>query len=768
MRRPAELSRRDVLKAGTGVGAVGVASLLGLTALETEESDAATEPVDDERARGLAERFAPTLYFDAHEPWFPTDPRPYEREGEDGTIVDGFDALDGYTRAVDETSDPPAPTVFYRALRYADSSLAVVQYWYYTTFDQFSANFHWHDWEVVHVFVDVETEAPQLYVASAHSRTVPNNEFLDPDPDREPRILSELGSHSSALSVNEISDRFQRFPADDTIADITNHVLEDVEAAGDLPVAYGLPRDEGFRLPFVVPELDGEPLHEHERLPNVETDHLVDEALTVRSFDALQSPPEDLPERETGTAFGFGGAGSSDSGAAGQSGGEPSVEADVTYDLVPTAELEHVDGFAGPQLSFEFPVPDAAEDAVASHVTSTGVPWEQPRYDNPAEDVTDPFHRATLAERYDAIARPPPVNRVVAAVRELTHSEEAPENEGLTDDEPTVESVVLLESEPEAVPTFAGVAVVEDVPAGEHRFTVNGPGYAPHSERIQVTEPASVGDGDGTEGEGDGGADDGGSDGDSDGDGTAHSRTTTTAGVDGAVGLVPDGEAVKLAVDADGAEADLERLAVEDDFAGRVYDAPLDGPDAVYVHGGGAYTTEVVDADDARGAFRVNPDPGADERVTIARPETGKASLAGFLANVSTETAERVREEVAGDDGGEDRDDAGGGDGAEDGSGDGGDGGSDGGGGPENRIEGLARALEAAADSAERAVEQAKEGNGEGTDERLRAVESRLERAAERLAEAREDLSEPVAEATDRRLDQARRRNEHALEAEKL
>ncbi|PSP97536.1 hypothetical protein BRC89_11070 [Halobacteriales archaeon QS_4_70_19] len=65
--------------------------------------------------------------------------------------------------------------------------------------------------------------------------------------------------------------------------------------------------------------------------------------------------------------------------------------------------------------------------------------------------------------------------------------------------------------------------------------------------------------------------------------------------------------AVKMEVDPSEADSDLTDLAVEDDFAGRIYDAPLSGPDAVYVHRGGAYTTEVRDAADGVGAFRVTP-----------------------------------------------------------------------------------------------------------------------------------------------------------------
>jgi len=688
------LSRRDLLKLAGGAGVVGAGGLAGLQFL-AEQNDASTTAVSDERARELAEQFAPTMYFDAAEPWFPTDPRPYERGDGDRTVVDGFDAFDGYSRRFDEADGPPAPTVFYRAVRYEDSPLAAVQFWLYSAFDQFSTNFHWHDWEVVHVFVDAEADAPQLFVASAHSRRVPNNEFLDPEPGSIPRILPELGSHSSGLSVNDNPDSFQRFPFDGSIADITNRVLEGVETVDELPLAYGLPRDEGTRLPYVVPELDGEPLYEHERLPAVDPEDLVAPDLTVRSYRDLASPPADLAGRETGVVFGF----------------ESEAAADVTYDLVPAADIEHIDAFEGPQLSFEFDVPEYAEDRVAGHITSTGVPWDQPRYENPAADISDPSHRSTLAERYDAIAPPEPVGRVVAAVSEVVESDDAPAGEGVTTTSPSVETVALLESDPTAVPTFGGVAVVQDVPAGDHRLTVNGAGYAPHSERVAVGDDP----------------------------------TPTVAGVDGRIPLAARENAVKLEVDADGTADDLTAFAVDDDFGGRLYDAPLSGPDAVYVHGGGAYTAEVRDAADEVGAFRVNPDPeaaGEGRGVSIDRPRTGKGSLAEFLASLSTETAARVRAAADGDDD------------------------ADGSNGDGSNVRGLARALEAAAVAASRAAKRAAAGDDNGSDERLAAVRDRLDRAGERLAAAAdEDLPPPVADAVGRRLGQARRRNEQALDA---
>jgi hypothetical protein len=690
------VNRRDFLAT---VGAVaGAASLAGCSMLE-RDGDGATTTLDDERARELAERFAPTLYFDEHEKWFPTDPRPYETEQDGETVVDGFAALDGYTEKASDAETPPDPTVFYHGVEYTDSPLEVVQFWYYSAFDQFTTNFHWHDWEVLHVFVDTESGDPALYLASSHSGRVPNNEFLDPEPDRVPRILSELGSHSSALSVNDVADQFQRLPTDGTFADITNTAIERLEDIADIPIAYGLPRDEGSRLPYVVPELDGEPLYDHDRLPSVERADLVDESLTVGSFTELSSPPTDIPRRDTGLAFEY---------------ADRESDAEVEYDLVPTAELDHITDFTGPQLSFEFSVPEFAEDAIAGHISTSGVPWDQPRFDNPAEDITEPKHRGALAEQYDAIAQPSPANAVIAGITEAVTAADAPEDAGLTTQNFDVETVALLESEPTAVPTFGGIAMVRDVPEGEHRLTVNGPGVAPHSESVPVSS-------------------------DSDG--------PTTAGVEGEIPLVARENALKLEVDADGTDATLTDLAVEDDFAGRIYDAPLGGPDAVYLHRGGAYTTELRDSDDEIGAYRVNT--AEEESVRIDEPRTGKAVLSEYLADVAEETSAAVEaasdsDQQGGSGSGTDDDDSNGSAGE------------------------LARVLSAVADAARRAADRADTGNGRQADESIRTVQDRLARVETRLSDARGDLPDTLANAVGNRLDQLNQRSEQALSASKL
>jgi hypothetical protein len=768
-----DIDRRTLLSAIAGAG---VGALAGCSATERGEDSETTE-VADETAKELAIRFAPTLYFDQAEPWLPTDPRPYASEVDGESIVDGFDALDGYHERYAEMGEPPDPAVFYRAVEYDESPLVVVQFWMYSAFDQFTANFHWHDWEVLHVYVDTETDRPQLYVASSHSRKIPNNEFLDPEPEMVPRILSELGSHSSALSVNDEPNRFQRLAGGDLAADITNSAIESLEALSELPLAYGLPRDEGGRLPFVVPEYEGAPVYEHDRLPNVDSESLVDEELTIRSFEALTSPPTDLPERSTGIVLRH--AEREEPAAEDAVADEEATSYD--YELLPASEVQDITDYTGPQLSFEFAVPQFAEDAVAGHITTTGAPWDQPRVENPAADITDPNHRRELSNRYDAIGDAAAINTVVTRITEAIPTDDAPEGEGLTTQAGTVEAIALLESEPAMVPTFGGVAVARDVPEGEHRLTVNAAGQAPHSQRLTVgggsddTATASGSDDTATAS----GSDDTATASETD-TATATTRTTdtattdatatsgseqptsdesdpaqriTTAGVDTEIPLVARENAQKLEVDAEGTDADLSDLAVEDDFAGRLYDAPLDGPDAVYVHRGGAYTTEVRDTEGEIGAFRVNPDPDVESdgdtetppSVRIDRPDTGKASLSSFLASIAAETRDETAELIDDDDDQQATLEGG-----------------------ENALRGLVRALDAIVTAAERAAENARKGNGKRADRQLDAVANGLETVVERIEAASEDLPDPLTNAARNRVEQATRRTEQAKAAKRL
>jgi hypothetical protein len=561
------------------------------TATATATTTAGDPTDSSEAVPELVARYAPDLYFGALEKWYPTDPRRYVVETDDGPVVDGFAALDGYSAAFEETGEPPAPTAFYSVVEAADG-VDAVQYWFYSVFDQFTVNFHWHDWELLQVFVDRESGSPLLLSASAHSRSVPNNEFLAPDAAAgwRPGLLSEVGSHSSASEVNGVVPTFERLPTGEWAPDVTNDVLESAPGVA-APFAYGLPRDEGARLPFAMPELDGHRLDRHPAL-SVGREAFVDERATVDSWHGLPRPPADLPLREPGLVF--------------ASAGSPTA-ADATYVLEPLARVrDAVSDFVGPQLSFEFAVPGFVENRLAGHITSVGIPWEQARFTDPLADVTDPVHR----ERIDG-ARPSGLSdRVVGRVRRLGGgadgalggvSEAArPALEGAATVSlyplPVEVAVRLSSASPVATVTRRGAFGYLHVDRGDHLLVVDGPGFAPLGQRF------------------------------------VHGGGSVRVGADGELAVVTTEDAGWIRGDGRGTNG-VSRVRVTEDYAGVVYDGRPVETDrfAVAVHRDGRYTVEVVDADGRHGAYRVGPGSFEDGEARREAVETGKASLAGAL-----------------------------------------------------------------------------------------------------------------------------------------
>ena len=598
---------------------------------ETEDPGDAEEPDtgdgdDGETVPAIVRRYAPDLYFGAIEKWYPTDPRAYVVETDEGSVVDGFAALDGYAAAFREAGAPPAPTVFYNVVEAAEG-VDALQYWLYSAFDQFTVNFHWHDWELLQVFVERETGDPLLLSASAHSRASPNNEFLDPEiPEgTRPGILSEVGSHSSASEVNGLVPTFERLPTADLLSDVTNDAI-DVSASLRAPFAYGLPRDEGARLPFVLPELDGAPLHEHPSLSIDRTD-LIDERVTVGSWRGLPTPPTDLPLREPGLVLAHPGSRL----ATGEVDGD--AAADATYALEPIAPLRAaIDDFVGPQLSFEFAVPGFAEDAIASHITSVGVPWEQERFADPLSDVTDPAHR----RRIDGAEPTGLTDQVVGRVRQLRSGAEGA-LAGVSDAArdavtgvagvslfapPTELAVRLASDDPTATATRGGAFGFLRVDPGPHLLAVNGPGYAPIAERF------------------------------------VHEGGTVRAGGDGELVAVATEDAGWIRGDGRGTGG-IDRVRVVEDYAGVIHEGAPAETDrfAVAVHREGKYTVEVVDRDGRLGAYRVTADSfDANGEAVREGIRTGKLALARTLRDEVGELyalAESLSESDRDDSGGE-------------------------------------------------------------------------------------------------------------------
>ena len=593
--------RRRILASLGLLGLFSVGGVAGHRRL-TRRTPPSTELVSNiplGELRELADRYAPDLYFDIREKWFPTDALLYSTERDGETVVDGFHALIEYTGDYHDGGLPPAPVVYWHAHDATDDIFAI-QYWMYSVFDQFTVNFHWHDWELLQVFIDAETREPVLISASAHSRASPNNEALHPsmEQDRRPIILAELGSHSSAIDMNERIPSFDRLPDGSLQSDITNDIVS-VTQRIDLPFAYGLPRDEGAPLPMVLPELDGVPIYEHPRLVDVvDREDFIDEDVTVREWRDLARPPSDLPMRQSGLVMTH-----PDSATSG----------DLNYELRPMAEVEGIAAFTGPQLSFEFPIPAFAEELYADHITSVGIPWEQPRYTDPLDDVSDFQHRLAV-QGYEADEL---LNRVVGRFTMLTSGPD-----GAVDDMsdtalaelaelvtvsrrplPVELAVRLASPHPVMVATNNGVFGFLHVALGEHLLGAIGPGLAPVAVRF------------------------------------THEGGTVNVGAAGRLTVVANEAATWIRGRA-GEMTEITQVRIVEDFAGPVYEGlPVDGDRfAVAVHRDGQYIVEVVDRDGVRGAHRVNP--GERDSEIIFEIETGRRSLIRALVDYLATTVE--------------------------------------------------------------------------------------------------------------------------------
>ena len=597
-----DTSRRRVLGylALLGLGASGAAAAWH-TSRQTDPQDSApvvastttqsTEQTPDESGPPeIVARFAPDLYFGRLEKWFPTDPREYTSGS--SAVVDGFDALDQYTAEFERTGEPPAPTVFYNVTE-ATPGVDAIQYWMYSVFDQFTVNFHWHDWELLQVFVDRDTGHPLLLAASAHSRKVPNNEFFDPVlPDgRRPGILAEVGSHSSASELNGRVPSFERDVVDDVDPDVTNDFVG-ITPRLSSRLAYGLPRDEGARLPFVMPTLDGKRLDEHPGLA-VDRTAFVDESVTVASWHGIPTPPTSIPLREPGIVMGH-----PDSTAA----------IDTPYELEHISAVRaEIESFDGPRLSFEFRIPGFVEDRFADHITSVGIPWQQDRFTDPLADVTDPAHR----QRIDGASPDGLQNLVLGSVRVLQSGASGileRVNEDARDalagaisvsysSLPVEVAVQLASPDPVASITRSGVFGFLHTEPGEHRLVVNGPGYAPVAERF------------------------------------VHDGGLVRAGARGDLTVVASKDAGWIRGDARDTTG-ISHVRIVEEYAGITYDAEPPETDrfAIAVHRDGLYTLEITDRNGRLGAVRVTPGDFDDEgNVNLGDVETGKLSLVRTL-----------------------------------------------------------------------------------------------------------------------------------------
>lgn len=567
--------------------------------------------------RQLAETYAPKFGYDSTEPWYPTNPLNYtvERDGE--TVVDGITALNDYTREFKDSGIPPEPTVFYNVVGCEDSDkpleehqLIAVQYWRYYVFDQF-LNFHWHDSEKFHVFIDTETMEPVIYVANAHLNWCPNNEFLDENSEIDSTlgILSELGAHASALDINNQDTTFERFSfSSGSKSDVTNggdpeqltdlywmqFSLNDINKDSLRLPSYGLPRDENYGIDelfgqtdYQTPYLDGKPIYEDSRLPHVEEADIITGIHSKREHDVWFTPNE------------------TDNNSA------------TVYNLRPLDDVEKVvDDFVGPGLEY---FNRTLENPFANTIA---IPWESRWYDDPVEVIYDITHRKWVRENYD-IGVETNFNRLLTAVQQLSNSVEGRLREEYEESRKDLEElgerfeevvtttrdsitnrVIAAINSPETIPapSSLGFIAANDISSGEHHLSILSRDHASYSEWFEVGEGGLY-----------------------------------AAGADGNLLVTPETSAVKLTTHSDAHTVD--HISITEDFAGDIYESrvPNEEKFETNIHSEGRYTLEITDQEGQTGVHRIAPD-GNDGEIAIDGLETGSEPSINFLIQYLDET----------------------------------------------------------------------------------------------------------------------------------
>ena len=169
------------------------------------------------------EKYAPNLWFDSDENYYPTSPF------FDDDDIGGIDNKEDYESLTLNQKQKEKFKVFCHIVETEDE--IVYEYWFYYVYNKMPLwNEHYHDWEKVFVFVNKETEEVNRVVGSAHWNVIPNNELSNPDLEKNEHIgiLVEQGSHASCPDENN-DGLFQRG------IDITNGYI-----VKPIPYAYGI------------------------------------------------------------------------------------------------------------------------------------------------------------------------------------------------------------------------------------------------------------------------------------------------------------------------------------------------------------------------------------------------------------------------------------------------------------------------------------------------------------------------------------------------
>jgi len=150
--------------------------------------------------------YAPNLWFDSQEQYYPTNPLDFYFEN--GIEINGEIAVNKYNQLSLETKIKNM-TVLYHILDYGNQW--VYQYWLFYVLNDFPEivkNEHYGDWEAVFVFVDKDSEQVVKAIGTAHQRKIFDIEIYYPQNNH---IWTYVGNGSHANCIDENPDGYCDF-----------------------------------------------------------------------------------------------------------------------------------------------------------------------------------------------------------------------------------------------------------------------------------------------------------------------------------------------------------------------------------------------------------------------------------------------------------------------------------------------------------------------------------------------------------------------------
>jgi len=156
---------------------------------------------DSSIAAPPAINYAPNLWFDSQEKYYPTNILDFYFEN--GIEIEGEVAVEKYSKlSLKEKLNNL--TVFYHIED--EGNQWVYQYWFFYVFNDYptlTQNKHYGDWESVFVFVDKDSREVVKVIGTAHQRKLFDTEIYEPENNH---IWSYVGNGSHAVCVDKESD----------------------------------------------------------------------------------------------------------------------------------------------------------------------------------------------------------------------------------------------------------------------------------------------------------------------------------------------------------------------------------------------------------------------------------------------------------------------------------------------------------------------------------------------------------------------------------